>query len=134
MKRPYILLSVAWLVHIAGWCLPVIKHGVTLPEGLPGWEATTSAFLFLFLPIPDTWYAEVLSEVSAVTTLLFLFSSPLVAWRGSRRTRRVTAWIAVSAFIINAHWFYSLWFAEMGPQDWTLPLVVLVSIVGDRLI
>ena len=39
MRNPRLLISAAFLIHALGWVLPVVKDGVTLPQGLPGWEA-----------------------------------------------------------------------------------------------
>ena len=85
MKRPHLVILGAWLVHAAAWFLPVTKDGVTLPDGLPGWQAFRVAFTAVW-PYEtfnfDTWYTAVLATASAVTTLLFLFGSPWVVWRG----------------------------------------------------
>ena len=96
------------MIHTAAWCLPVVKGGVRLPKGLPGWEAfrfassavwpdSTSGF--------DHWYGAVLGTVSAGTTLLFIFGSPWVVLRGPRSLQRVSAWAAAAGFIVNAHWY-----------------------------
>jgi hypothetical protein len=101
----------AWLLHAAAWFLPVEKDGVRLPNGLPGWEAFRVAFCAIWpyegsgYSSYSAWYFAVLGTVSAVTTLLFIFGSPWVVVRGRRPLRRASAWIAVSAFIINTHWY-----------------------------
>lgn len=108
MKRPALLLSVAWLIHAAAWFLPVVKGGVTLPHGVPGWEAWLIAACALW-PCKDvsfdSWYSAALSGVSAITTVLFLLGSPLVIWRGSATLQRVSAWVVLVAFVANSHWF-----------------------------
>lgn len=108
MKRRHLLLSGAWLVHAAAWLLPVVKGDVRFLHGLPGWVAWRISFCMVW-PYEgftvDPWYAAVLSTASALTTILFVLGSPWVIWRGSQSVRRVSAWIAVSAFLINSHWY-----------------------------
>jgi hypothetical protein len=108
MTRPHLLISCAWLLHSAAWLLPVDKDGVKLPKGLPGWQAFRYAASAVW-PIEgvnfETWYYAVLATASAVTTVLFLFGSPWVVWRGSRSRWRASAWAAATSFIVNAHWY-----------------------------
>lgn len=108
MKRPPVLISCAWLCHAAAWLLPVVNGGVTLPTGLPGWEAFRYASSAVW-PIAGTkfeaWHFAVLATVSAVTALLFIFGSPLIVFLGSRSLSRASAWTAAAAFVINAHWY-----------------------------
>jgi hypothetical protein len=106
----------AWLLHAIAWFLPVEKNGVRFPKGLPGWEAFRVACYAIW---PDeglhyyawrnAWHEGVwqasLATASAITTVLFLFGSPWVVLRGSFSLRRVSAWIAMSAFVINTHWY-----------------------------
>ena len=53
--------------------------------------------------------------MSAVTTILFVLGAGWVVAIRSRILRRVSAWIAACAFIINAHWIF--WF---GPDQFNL--------------
>jgi len=109
MRRPHLLISGAWLVHAIAWFVPVIKDGVTLPDGLPGLQA----FWFALCAVGEhngaafsgEWYFALLCTMSAITTPLFIFGSVWVVWRGSSALRRASAWIAASAFILNAHWY-----------------------------
>ena len=96
------------LVFATAWFLPVVKEGVTLPQGLPGWQAfrvAASAVWPLQDVTIDKWYKAVLFSISAVTTLLFIPGSVSAVWSGSRSLRRASAWIATSAFVVNAHWY-----------------------------
>jgi hypothetical protein len=108
MRRHRLLIWAAWLVFTAAWFLPVVKEGVTLPQGLPGWQAFRVAASAVW-PLPDVtidkWYKAVLFTVSAVTTLLFFPGSVWAGWSRSRALRRASGWIATSAFVINAHWY-----------------------------
>jgi hypothetical protein len=108
VKKAYFLIAGAWLVHALAWFLPVLKEGVVLPRGLPGWEAFRVASCAVW-PYEDMiiegWYNVVLATLSAATTLLFVLGSVWVVWARSRAVRRASAWIATSAFIVNAHWF-----------------------------
>ena len=108
MRRPHLLIYGTWLLHAVAWFCPVVKGEVTFPHGLPGWQAFRVAACavwpyqgFAF----DEWYYAVLSTISAATTLLFIFGSVWVVSHGSRTLRRASAWIATSAFIIDAHWY-----------------------------
>ncbi len=109
MRRPHLLISCAWLLYAAAWFLPVIKGGVTLPDGLPGWEAFRVASCAIW-PCGDTgfdtWYEAVLATTSSLTTILFLFGSPWIVFRGSRSLWRASAWATAAAFIVNAHWYF----------------------------
>jgi hypothetical protein len=113
------------------WFLPVVKEGVTFPQGLPGWQAFRVAACAVW-PYDDFhldgWYNAVLSTVSALTTL-FVFASVWVVLRGSRTLLRASAWIAASAFIVNAHWFVRFSSGRMdlriGYFLWWLSFVLL---------
>jgi hypothetical protein len=108
VRRPQLLIGAAWLVHVAAWFLPVVTEGVTLPDGLPGWQAFRVAASAVW-PQPDvtidTWYKAVLFTISAVTTLLFIAGSVWAVWSGSRAVRQASPWIATFAFVVNAHWY-----------------------------
>src|ERR1700740_1704953 len=104
MRKPYRLISAAWLLHFVAWLLPVIKPGEFRPA-IPGWQAFRYAACGV-LPCTgvefDGWYSAVLSTISAITTLCFSLASPWVVLRGSRSLRRGFAWAAATAFIFNA--------------------------------
>ena len=108
MRRQLLLIWATWLVYVAAWFLPVVREGVTLPDGLPGWQAFRVAASAVW-PLPDVtidkWYKAALFTVSAITTLLFFPGSVWAVSRGSRSLRRASAWVATSAFVVNAHWY-----------------------------
>ena len=108
MRIQRLLIWAAWLVHVVAWFLPVVKEGVTLPDGLPGWQAFRVAASAVW-PLPDVtldkWYKAVLFTMSAVTTLLFFPGSAWAVSSGSRTLRQAFAWAATSAFVVNAHWY-----------------------------
>src|SRR5215470_10572141 len=64
VRRQQLLIWAAWLVYVAAWFFPVVKEGVTLPDGLPGWQAFRVAASAV-LPLPDVtidkWYKECFS-------------------------------------------------------------------------
>jgi hypothetical protein len=103
--RRRLLIPSAWLIHAAAWLVPIEREGVRLPEGLPGWQAFRFATGAYNGTSHDPWYSALLPTLSAVTTILFIFGSPWVALRGSRSTRRASAWAAAAAFIVNAQWY-----------------------------
>ena len=88
--------------------LLIVKEGVTLPGGLPGWQAfrvaTCAVWSCADISI-DKWYKTALFITSAVTTLLFVPGSVLAVWGGSRALRRASTWIATLAFVVNVHWY-----------------------------
>ena len=117
MKKVHLLIAAAFLVHAVAWLLPVEKDGVTLPDGLPGWQAFLVAAGEWHSGRTDPWYFVVLCTMSAVTTVLFVLGAGWVVAIRSRRLRRVSAWIAACAFIMNAHWL--LWFL-LSPDPFKL--------------
>jgi hypothetical protein len=112
MRRPHFLISAAWLFQGAAWFLPVVTSvlgGSINP--ITGWGAfllSSTAFWPRTDTVFGTWYETVLATGSVVTTVLFIFGSPWVAVRGSRSARRVSAWVAVAAFVLNSHWYVLL--------------------------
>jgi hypothetical protein len=108
MRRYRLLILAAWLFFLASWFLPVIEGGVIFPHDLPGWEA----FRIAACPVwpyegttIDGWYNAVLSTISALTTVGFIAGSPWIVFYGSRALRRVSAWVAICAFVVNAQWY-----------------------------
>jgi hypothetical protein len=133
MKRPRIFIAGAWLLQVVAWFLPVVKEGVTFPQGLPGSQAFRVAACAVW-PYEgwsiEGWYNAVLSTVSAVTTVLFLLGSIWIILRGSRRLRHASAWIAASAFVVNAHWCVRIGSnripgLRIGYFLWWLPFMLL---------
>ncbi len=113
MRTPHLLIAIAYSVHAAAWFLPFETWGVTFPYGLPGWQAfrvaASAVWPYEGITI-DPWYKVVLSTMSAATTVLFVLGAWWVVVTRSRRICRVSAWIAASAFVVNAQWllpFYS---------------------------
>jgi len=120
--------------YAVAWALPVIKGGVTLPEGLPGWQA----FRVAASPVwpyddfrYDTWYAASLAVASAATNLLML-ATPWLVVRRERSLHRLGALTTAAAFLVNAHWlalhdgredlragYYLWWFSFLG-MAWLL--------------
>ena len=100
MSRSHLLISAAWVVQGTAWFLPAFGSE-------PGWLAflmASSAFTNPVGGLFDRWYEAVLAAASVGTTIFFVFGSLWALSRGSRRLRRVFAWIAATAFLINGHW------------------------------
>nr|HEV7952539.1 hypothetical protein [Candidatus Acidoferrales bacterium] len=113
MRRAQLLIFGAWLIFAAAWFLPVITDGERFPGGLPGWQAFRTALGPVWPYISGTAYSAigaVAAVLSAVTTILFVVvfigGSPWLVWRGSRSVRRISAWVAVGAFLLDAHWYF----------------------------
>lgn len=108
-RRLTVLLALAYML---AWVLPVIKDGVTLPKGLPGWEAfrVASSPVWPYEGFETSswpWYRQLLSVLSAATNAIMLFSLAVLA-RGGSSLRRVLAWSSGLAFCINAQWCFRI--------------------------
>jgi hypothetical protein len=119
MRRPHLLISVAWLLHVAAWFLPVVKGvGGGQIDPIPGLAAFVGAAGTVWDGGFSEWYSAVLATASVATTLFFIVGSPWVALRGSPSLRRASAWAAATAFVVNAHWYVLLrpdgWVSDLG--------------------
>ena len=119
MKKPRLLISGAWLLHLSAWLLPTVKE-TTYSGRIIGWSAFRLAACGVW-PCKglqfDAWYYAVLATVSDFTTLLFILGSPWVVLRGSRSLRKTSAWLALTAFTFNTHWL-----VIFGPERSTLTI------------
>jgi hypothetical protein len=104
MKRA--LVWIAWTAFVLAWFLPVIHNGVTLPEGLPGWEAFMIAAGAL-LPSKDAghWLSRVLPALSAGTNVLAIVA-PWLSGQPSQRNRRLLVGAFAAAFAVNSYWWF----------------------------
>jgi len=100
------LITALWLLYVLAWFLPVIKEGVTLPDGLPGWQAFRVAL--------SPWWAyegfdyepgitRLICPLTALTNLVMLASVLVVRWP-ARGVRRVLAGLLSVSFLIDAYW------------------------------
>ncbi len=103
-------------MHGTAWLLPVIKDGVTLPDGLPGWQAFRVAFAPVW-PYEDVKYQAsylaVLAVLSALSNLVML-SSPLSLMARLHRYVAAFGWVALGAFAVDSHWLVM----GLGSDDW----------------
>ena len=106
MRKLNALIFVAWALHLAAWFLPVVKANDVHPV-LRGWQAFRYASCGV-LPCEgiefQTLHHAVLSTISVLTTLFFIFCSLWLVLRGLRSLRRTLAWVAAAAFVFNTHW------------------------------
>jgi uncharacterized membrane protein YqaE (UPF0057 family) len=106
MRRHQLPICAARLVFVAAWFLPVIAEGVTLPDGLPGWQATR-----------------------ALTTLLFLPGSVWAVWARRRRVCLAFAGLAALAFAVNVHWYVfagaKRWELRIGYYLWWVSFLLM---------
>lgn len=132
VTKRYVVIGTAWLLHATSWFLPAIKGflGSRLDHSLPGWEvflSQTCALRPCGTESADPWYGTAISAAGVVTTVLFVLASPGIVWRGSRRLRRVAAFAATAAFVVNCLWYvfyvpdrsdlgvgYFLWCSSFG--------------------
>ena len=103
MRRPNLLIAVAWLLNASAWFLPT---GGKIGPSFTGFEAFVMA---LSEAMPSNFGNvgaghSVLAILSALTSLLFIIGSPLVILRGTLALRRFSVWAAAVAFVFNAHW------------------------------
>lgn len=134
MKRPRLLISIAWLLNGAAWFLPVVTgiFGGEIGPPITGVQAfAIAAGAALPSQFQDSVYDAVLSILSVSTTLFFIVGSPWVVLRGTHSLRRVSAWVAAAAFLFNAHWYIRLrpdgWISNLGVGYflWWLSFAVL---------
>jgi hypothetical protein len=94
-------------MYLVAWAVPVVKGGITLPEGLPGWQAfrVAASPVWSYEDVRyDSSYGAVLATASAGTNVLMI-SLAWLASLVSPRLHRIGAGAALAAFIVNAHWF-----------------------------
>lgn len=105
MKRQYLVIAMAWLLHAASWFLTAIK---IFDVRVQGWEAFLQTVWALW-PSSDatfeSWYGRPISAISVISTPLFVLVSPWIVWRGSRKLRRAAAVVASGAFVVNSFWY-----------------------------
>src|SRR5260370_40610533 len=53
----------------------------------------------------DPWNGTAISAAGVVTTVLFVFASPWIVWRASRKVRLAAALVAAAAFVVNSQWY-----------------------------
>jgi hypothetical protein len=122
MRRPHLLISVAWLLDGAAWFLPAVTGvgGGKIGPPITGVGAFVMAASAVWPSqfLLGTGYEAVLAILSVLTTLFFIVGSPWVVLRGTRSLRRVSAWLAAAAFLFNAHWYIRLrpdgWISDLG--------------------
>ena len=108
MRRPYLLIALAWLLNASAWFLPAVTglDGGKIGPTMKGFEAFVMA---LSAVQPDNFVNfgvgySLLAILSVLTSLLFVIASPWVILRGTRTIRRFAAWAAAVAFVLNTHW------------------------------
>jgi hypothetical protein len=140
MKRSHILIVGAWVVHAVSWFLPATKSFIDgLVPPLQGWWAFLFASCAL-RPCDDstfgTWYQTVLSGISVIVTLVFIFASPFAVRSKSRSFQRAFAWTMTVAFILNVHWYFlhrsDLPDLAIGYFLWWLSFGLLAAGLFDR--
>jgi hypothetical protein len=103
MRRSSLLIALAWLLNASAWFLPAVSGGKLGPT-MRGFEAFLMALSAVMPGNLHTGYDAPLAILSVSTSLLFVIGSPWVIFRGTRKLRRVSAWVAAVAFAFNAHW------------------------------
>ena len=105
MKRDAVIAAVLLLYALA-WFVPVIKGGVSLPDGLPGWQAFRVA-LSPWIPYQDFKVEggamRLLAPLSALTNFVML-GALLTILAPSGSIRRALGWAAGVSFLVDASW------------------------------
>jgi hypothetical protein len=119
MRRPQFLILAAWLLNGAAWFLPVVTS-----VGGGAISPITGVWAFLIAAgtaWPDSAgydHGALLAALSAFTTVFFIVASPWAVLRGTRSLRRISAWVAATAFLFNTHWYIRLtpngWISGLG--------------------
>lgn len=110
MTKRYVVIATAWLLHLTSWFLPAVKgfFGSSFDHGIPGWDVflgATCALLPCGTASADPWFVRAISAAGAFTTILFVLALPWIVWRASRKLRRVAAFVAGGAFVVNSQWY-----------------------------
>jgi hypothetical protein len=108
MRRPSLLIALAWLLNASAWFLPTVTglDGGRIGPTIGGF----GAFLMALSAVMPGNFGDfgaghsLLAILSVLTLLLFVIGSPYVILRGTRAIRRFSAWAAAVAFVFNAHW------------------------------
>ena len=113
MRKPNLVILVAWIVHVSAWFLTSVEiQEIEAP--VKGWQAFRLAACAIW-PCEGIQFQTlghaVLATLSDITTVLFVLCSPWVVLRGSRLLRRKSAWVVAAAFLFNMHWIITF-----GPQ------------------
>lgn len=121
MTKRYFVIALAWLLQAASWFLPAVKGflGSRLDQAIPGWSVFLAS-AYALRPWGDAsdaardWTA--ISAAGVVTTVLFVFGSPWIAYRASRTFCRASAFAAAAAFVVNSQWylFYVPFRSDLG--------------------
>jgi hypothetical protein len=119
MRRPQFLILAAWLLNGAAWFLPVVTS-----VGGGAINPITGVWAFVIAARtawPDSTgydYGALLAALSVLTTVFFIVASPWAILRGTRSLRRISAWVAAAAFLLNTHWYVCLtpngWISGLG--------------------
>jgi hypothetical protein len=108
MRRPNLLIALAWFLNASAWFLPVVTglDGGKIGPTFRGFEAFVMALSAVMPPNFANFGAgySLLAILSVLTSLLFIIGSPWVILRGTRALRHFSAWTAAVAFFFNAHW------------------------------
>ncbi len=135
MRRPYLLISGAWLIHAVSWFLPAVRG---VDTNLAGWQAFLLTVWAILLPDRarsfQMSFQVLLQVLSALSTVLFVLVSPWIVGAGSRRWLYASAWVAVAAFIVNVQWYVDFSIGQAERRGRIFPLVGVIRSAGDRLV
>jgi hypothetical protein len=133
MRRPILLIALAWLLNASAWFLPVVTglDGGQLGPTLKGFEAFAMALSAVIPGNLREGYDAPLAILSVLTSLLFIIGSPWVLLPGTRALRRASAWTAAVAFLFNAHWTGWGFGLGIGYFFWWFSFAVLAAGLFD---
>jgi len=107
MRRCKAAITIAAIMYVAAWFLPVVKGKPTLAQGsIPGWQAFRVALSPIW-PYQDFGYDSVLAAflgvASALSNMLFVVAAPLL-WRWPVQIAHGAMWSLIVAVFVNAKW------------------------------
>jgi WD40 repeat protein len=105
-KKSKFLFGLGFASFVTAWFLPVINGGITLPNGLPGWEA-------FWLSISPLWqyssndqklWQAIICVTSGLSNLLAV-TGLIAIVRQSAKGARCLGWALLLSFLDNSMWF-----------------------------
>lgn len=127
LMRSYLLIGLGGAAFFLSWFLPVVKDGVCLPDGLPGWQALLCAITLGLNPGGEgasqtagllDWYHSGVALLSVASNLIALGALIALAaqWRRGTPSRllAVLGWACLIACIVDANWYLMLGGGGMG--------------------
>jgi len=131
-----VLLWAASIAFVVSWFLPVIKNGLTFPEGLPGWQAMRAVLdpLWDHDKLRDRPWFSALSIASGLTNVVMIAALSHLHLTRLSPANRWKHWVVLAA-AINASWTGFDWRDDdlrIGYYLWVVSFLLLAIAVLAR--